>query len=1044
MKIYEAAVKKPVTTLMIFLAILVLGFYSLSQLAIDFYPEIELPTITVLTTYPGANSENVEQNITKLIEEQLSAINNVKKITSRSSDNISVITVEFNYGSNLDEAANDVRNVIDRVYPFLPAGIDRPTILKFSTSQMPIMFYAITAKQNYEGLAKILEDKVINPLNRIDGVASVMTIGLPKRVIYVEFDPHLLNSYGISFDQISQAIKAENLNLPIGSVKTQDMEYKISVEGEFKSADDIKNILLTLQNGRSIRISDVATVRDTLKDKTTIERINSEKGVRMLVMKQSGYNTVKVAKKVKAELDKIIPTLPSDIQVKTIFDTSKNILNSINNLTETIILALIFVSIVVIIFLGRLRPSFIILSVIPISLISGFVYLYLAKGSLNIITLSAITIAIGMVVDDAIVVLENIMKHLERGSTRIESAIYGTNEVWVAVIATTVVIVAVFMPLTLLKGLVGSLFNSFGWIVSITIVVSTITAISFTPMLSSQLLKTIGKKSEENLWDKTFGKALNKLDNFYQRVITFVLHHKIPTLLVSLLIFVSSMLLLKYIGIDFLPQTDQSLISAKVNLQTGIKVEKAEETMKRIEDILHKHFSNILVAHALSAGASEESNFISAFSANANNVIQLMVRFKDRNSRKQSVFEIGEVLRKSLDSLPEVIKYDINYSSAMGNFGGSNNVDIKIFGYDIQKSLQYANYLSQKVKKIKGARDVLISQESEKSELKIFFDQKKISQMGLNTAYLSSVLRNYITGFAATKYREEGKEYDVIFRLKSDIRNNLEAFKNISIKTPQGNKVFLADIAHIEEVGSLPVIQHENKQRVITISAKPEKVSLNELAKSIENVIKDNPAPQGLDVVVGGSYQDMQESFSDLIALILVAILLVYLTMAAQFESFVMPIIIMVAIPFSFTGVFIALWLTGTSLSVNSLLGAFMLIGIAVKNSIILVDFTNLLRDRGLRLFEALVQAGRSRLRPILMTATTTMLGMLPMAFSTGEGSEQWAPIGISVTGGLFFTTIISLIIVPVAYYLLVRASTSKFKIKFKKELAVLDNVLPK
>jgi len=1048
MSIYESAVKKPITTLMIFIAVIVIGIYSLSRLAIDYFPEIEFPTITVLTTYPGANSENIEQNITKPIEEQLSALNNLKKITSRSSDNISIITVEFNFGTNLDESANDIRNVIDRVVPFLPSGVDRPTILKFSTSQMPILFYAVTADKNYDGISKILEDKVINQLNRIDGVASAMTIGSPKRAVYVEFDIQLLNSYGITFDQIAQLVKAENINIPVGSVKTDDMEYKISVEGEFVSSERIKNLVLTFQNGRSIKISDIATVRDTLRDRSTIERINSGKGLRLLVMKQSGTNTVKVAEKVKKEIEKIKPTLPSDVKIETIFDTSQTILNSINNLTETIILALLFVSIVVILFLGRWRPSLIVLTVIPISLMSGIVYLFVANESLNIITLSAITIAIGMVVDDAIVVLENIIKHLERGSTRREAAIYGTNEVWLAVIATTVVIVAVFMPLTLLTGFTGALFNSFGWIVSITIVVSTIAAISLTPMLSSQVLKSSNFQSKikkENLWDKTFGKALNKLDNFYKNSITFVLRHKVSTLIFVIVIFAFSVFLLTRIGADFLPQADQSIMTGKVQLQTGIKVEKAEETIKKIENILRHKFSDEVQAYAISAGASDEASFISAFSSNANNIIQVMIRLKNPGERKRTVFEVGEEFRKLLDSMPEVIKYDLSYSAAMGGMGSQNNVEVKVFGFDIQQSLAYSNLLASKIKEIKGARDVLISQENEKPELKIVFDQVKLSQMGLNTAFVSATLRNYITGFIATKYKEEGKEYDVIFRLKSDIRNDIESFKNISFKTPQGNKVYLSDIAKLVDITSLPVIEHENKQRLIKISVKPEKISLNELAKSIEKIISETQVPKNVDIVIGGAYQDQQESFRDIILLMLVASVLVYITMAAQFESFLMPIIIMAAIPFAFSGVFLSLWITGISFSVNSLLGAFMLIGIAVKNSIILVDFTNLLRDRGMKLFEAIVEAGRSRLRPILMTATTTMLGMLPMALSTGEGSEQWAPIGISVIGGLFFTTLISLIIVPVAYYVFIRSgSRRRLKNKFQSEFAILDKVLTK
>ncbi len=1046
MKIYESAVKKPITTLMVFVAFFVVGLYSLSRLAIDYFPEIEFPAITVLTVYPGANSENIEQNITKPLEEQLNSLNNLKKLTSRSSDNISVITVEFVYGSNLDEAANDIRNILDRVTPLLPDGVDRPTILKFSTSQMPILFYAVTADKNYDGLGKILEEKVINQLNRIDGVASVFAIGTPQRAVYVEFDPNALNTYGITLDQIGNVLKAENLKLPIGSVKTNDLEYKISLESEFKSSEQIKNITIAFQGGKIIRLEDISVVRDTLKDRTTIERINSGKGIRMLVIKQSGSNTVEVADKVKKELERVKPTLPSDIQIETIFDTSKNITGAINNLSETILYALLFVTLVVMIFLGRWRPSFIVLTVIPISLVSGLIYLFISGNSLNIITLSAITIAIGMVVDDAIVVLENIIKHLERGSTRREAAIYGTNEVWVAVIATTVVIVAVFMPLTLLGGFSGALFKSFGWIVSITIVVSTITAISFTPMASSVLLKSKAFQTngdKKSLWDKSFGATFDKLDQRYKKSLQFVLRHKISTMLVAFVFFVISVLLLSKVGADFLPQPDQSMLSAKIELQTGTKVEKTEETMKKIEVILHKLFKEDVVAHAINAGASDQASFISAFSANASNIMQVMVRFRDLDVRKRSVFDMADELRTVLDTMPEVIKYDISFSSAMGGMG-SNTIDVKVFGYNLDQTSAYAQDLARKLKEIKGTKDINLNQESEKPELKIFLNREKLSQMGLNSAMVGATLRNYITGMTATKLKEEGKEYDVILRLNQDIRNDIGLFKNISFRTPTGGRVYLKDIADIQIIGSPPIIFHENKQRVVTISVKPQGRALASVAKDIEALVAKNTPPAGADVVVGGAYQEQQESFSDLILLMLVASILVYLTMAAQFESFVMPIIIMAALPFAFSGVFYALYLTGTSLSVNALLGMFMLIGIAVKNSIILVDFTNLLRDRGMALFDALVEAGRSRLRPILMTALTTILGMLPLAFSTGEGSEQWAPIGISVIGGLIFSTILSLIVVPVAYYLLIRAgSRRKRRLKLKSEFHFLDKVLP-
>ncbi|MCX7696405.1 MAG: efflux RND transporter permease subunit [Bacteroidales bacterium] len=1050
MKIYEAAVKNPITTLMVFLTIAVLGLFSLSRLAIDFFPEIEFPTITIVATYPGANAETVEQLITKPIEESVSSLNGLKKVSSRSNDNISIVTVEFNYGTDLNEAANDIRNVLDRVMPLLPAGIERPSIFKFSTSQMPVLFYAVTAEKNYEGLANILEDKVVNRLNRVDGVASVMMIGAPKRVVYVDFDPLLLNNYGFTFDQVISLIKSENITIPVGTVKTDDLEYKISFEGEFSSAKDIENLVIGTQSGRIIRIKDVAVVKDTLKDVSFIERINGGKGVRLLVMKQSGTNTVKVARKVKAEMEKILPILPEDVKFKIIFDPSQNILRSISNLAETIIYALIFVSLVILFFLGRWRPTFIVLTVIPISLLSGFVYLFATGNSLNIITLSAITIAIGMVVDDAIVVLENIVKHLERGSTRREASIYGTNEVWVAVIATTVVIVVVFLPLTFLSGMIGELFRPFGWIVAITITVSTLTAISFTPMASSQLLKAKSFLNHEKKtwWDKSIKVFLDKMDLAYQRILRWVLRRKVLTLGLSFLVFILSLLLLSKIGADFMPERDQSILSAKIYLQTGQKVEKTEQTIRKLENLLRTLFPDEINAMAISAGASDEATFLSAFSSNASHIIQMLVRFKDPDQRpsKKTVFEFAEMLRKSMDSIPEIIKYDISFSTGpAGSMGSTNMISVKIFGYDLEKSMAYANDLSGKIKAMPEARDVIVSQENEKSELKVYLNQAKLSQMGLNSAMIGSMLRNYLNGITITKLKEEGKEYDIVMRLDQRVRDNFELFKNISFKSPTGTRFYLKEVAELREESAPAYIEHENKQRYVAINIKPQGTTLAELAKKVQKIIQESERPVGLDVVVGGAFQDQQESFRDIIFLMIVVTLLVYLTMAAQFESFIMPMIIIGALPFAFTGSFVALWLTGIPFSVNSLLGILMLIGIAIKNSIVLIDFINLLRDRGLNLADAIVEAGRSRLRPILMTAFTTMLGLLPLAFSTGEGSEQWVPIGVSVIGGLFFSTILSLIIVPILYYLLIRSGSRRsMKVKLQQEFAYLDQVLPK
>lgn len=1026
MKIYEAAVKKPVTTIMIFLAIIVTGIYSLTQIAVDYFPEIELPALTIVTTYRGADAKSIEENITKILEDQLSSLNKLKKLTSRSNDNISIITAEFEYGTNLDEAANDIRDIIDRILPLLPEDVDRPAIFKFSSSMMPILIYSINADKNYEGLQKIIENKIINPLNRIDGVANVMIMGLPTRVIYVEFTPEKLENYGLTINQVVNVLKAQNINYPLGNIKTNQLEYRVTVEGEFPSSDVIKNLFITFQNGKNVYLKDIANVKDTIKDVTQIESINGRKGARMAIMKQSGYNTIKVAEKAIKLIEDAQKSLPSDVKINMVFDTSKNIKLAVSNLAETILFAFIFVSLVVYIFLGRIRQSLIIILVIPISLVSGFIYLFGVNDSINIISLSAITIAIGMVVDDAIVVMENITKHIERGSSPIQSAINATNEVWVAVIATTVVIVVVFLPMSFASGLTGVLFRSLGWIVTITIVVSTVTAISLTPMLSSIMLKENNRK--KNLWDKTLGLLLNKLDEKYFNIIKFVLQHKISFILIAAIIFVSSLILVKVIGTDFFPTSDQSIIRGTIQINTGVNLEETKKVIKKLENIINARYPEKL-RMVFSAGTSERATFLSAFFSNSNSVINVMMRLKDRSERKRSVFEIVEDFRSILDTMPEIVKYNFAFQSAVGGMA-ENTVDIKIFGYDLDKSTTFALKLNEELKKIKGARDINISRENDNPQLKIYLRNEKLAQVGLNTAIVSNELRNYITGITATKYKEEGNEYDVIVRLNDKARNNIELLKNLSINTPLGTKIKLREIADIKEEWVPPSIEHENKQRIIKVSVKPQNISLGQLASQIQQIVNNIEKPEDTDVVVGGAFQDQMDAFKDLAFMFVVAIILVYLTMAAQFESFVMPIIIMTAIPFVISGSLIALFITGKTLSVNAAIGIIMLIGIATKNSIVLVDFINLLRERGQSLFDAIANAARSRLRPILMTAFTTLLGMLPMALSTGEGSEQWSVIGISVIGGLFFSTLISLIIVPVSYCIFVKV---KRKISYIK-----------
>jgi HAE1 family hydrophobic/amphiphilic exporter-1 len=1040
MSIYKSAVNKPITTIMLFTAVMVLGIYSLSKLPIDLYPEIEPPYISIMTTYAGANAADIETNITKPIEDALNSVDKLKEVTSVSYDNMSLITMEFEWDSNLDEVLNDVRTVIDGVYNYLPDECDRPSIFKFSTSMMPILFYAVTAEESYPGLEKIIEEKLINPLNRIEGIGSISTMGSPKRKIYVDIDPKKLDAYALSLEQIGNTIAAENLNMPSGNIKMGQLDYQLRVEGEFEESSQLTSIIVGNVGGKPIYMRDIATVRDTLKDGSIDEKINGERGMRLMVMKQSGANTVAIAKEVKKRMAELMPTLPPDIKISPIYDSAEFIRGSINNLTETLMFAFLFVVLIVLFFLGRWRATLIIILTIPISLIVAFLYLYFTGSSLNIISLSSLSIAIGMVVDDAIVVLENITKHIERGSSPREAAIYATNEVWLAVIVTTLVVVAVFLPLTMVGGMTGVLFKELGWIVTITIVTSTLVAITLTPMLSARLLKIrpAKEKTMNAAYDRTIKVMLDGLDNFYERTVRWALHHKRLVILSTMSIFVGSLVLGGFfIKTDFMPQNDESSMRATIELQTGLRMEESSKTARKIEKIIRDRYPEVTVV-SCSTGADDEGSFLSLFNPSGSNRINLMTRLVPVLQRSRSVFEIAEDFRNQLDQIPEIVNYNVSTSNGMLG-GGSNTVDVEISGYSFNETNTLADEIKTRINKIPGARDILVSREKDRPELQVVLDREKLALNGLNSAMVSMYIKNRIDGLTASKFREEGDEYDIILRLEEGYRNSITDLQELTIITPAGAKIKLRELGEVKEYWSPPNIEHKRRERIVKVSAKPVGISLGELAIRIKDDIKDINIPPDVIVNVGGAYEDQVEGFQDIAMLLVMSLILVFIVMASQFESFSMPLIIMFSIPFAFTGVVLALFITNTTLSLIAALGAVLLVGIVVKNGIVLVDYINLMRDRGYELYEAIAKAGHSRLRPVLMTAGATMLGMLPLALSTGEGSETWTPMGISVIGGLVVSTIVTMVIVPVMYAIFARRGERDKKTKLRKRFLFMD-----
>lgn len=1039
MSIYSTSVKRPVTTILIFVALIVMGLYSLTQLPIDLYPEMGLPFIGVVTTYGGASASDIETNVTRPVEDALNSVSNLKEITSTSSDGLSVIFMNFEYGTNLDEASNDIRSNLGFIDRVLPKDAEKPMIMKFNSSMMPIIFYAVTAKESYRGLEKILDEKIVNPLNRIEGVGSVNLAGVPGRKVYIDVDPRKMEAYNLTIEQIGGVLAAENMNMPAGYIEMGKTDYPLRIQGEFPESDVMKNIVISSYNGNNVYLKDVATVRDTIRETRLDTRINGLQGMTLYVQKQSGGNTVKVTRDVEKTLETLKKDLPADVKIEKLFDSATFIKDSISNLTETLLYAAIFVVLVVLFFLGRWRATLIIIVTIPISLVVAFIYLFITKESVNIISLTSLSIAIGMVVDDAIVVLENITKHVERGSRPREAAIYATNEVWLAVIVTTLTVVAVFFPLTFVSGLTGVLFKQLGMLVTITIITSVVAAITLTPTMSALLLKWYPIRKDAPFWtyDGSIRKWLDSFDHFYEKTLRWALHHKRVTVLLALVVFIGSMALFTKIDTEFFPEADQSEVNATIELQTGTRVDETLKTTDKVDKIVKEKFPEVKLT-STSTGADDEAGFSSLFGAGGTHVISYTIALVPIEERKRSSQEIAEELRSELSKIPEIVDYSVSTQQNMGSFG-SNTIDVEIYGYNIAETNNVAEELAAKIRNVRGAKDVTISRDKSKPELQIILDQNKMMANGLNTATVSAAVRNRVSGLTSTRLRQSGDEYDVVVRFREDARSTLTDIENIAITNPMGQIIRLGEIANIKEFWSPPSIQRKRRERIVTVSFTPYKRSLTELQTEVQKAIDATQLPSGVMVQISGAIQDQMESFMDIAFLIVISLILVYLVMASQFESLKMPFIIMFSIPFAFSGVAIALFLTKTTLSVISAIGAVMLIGIVVKNAIVLVDFINLMRERGNELYEAVALSGRSRLRPVIMTSATTILGMLPLALSKGSGSELWSPMGIAVIGGLVFSTLVTLVLVPVVYTIFARRGERNKTLAVYSEMKFLN-----
>ena len=1028
MAIYKTAIKNPVTTMLVFVAVMIIGLFCFVQLPVDQFPEMDPPYVMVMTTYPGASASEIETNVSKIMENSLTSVDNLKYINSTSKDNVSLVVLELEWGCDITEAVNDVRSFCDMAKNQLPDGCSSPMVFKFSSSTMPICQYSITADESYAALDKILNDEVIPQLNKINGIGNLSVSGAPDRYVYVDIDQQKLDAYGISLEQVGQVISANNLNLSSGTVKMEKEQYQMQVRSEFIESSEINDLMVTITpQGQQVFVRDIATVRDTIKDLSLDEKTNGREAARLIVAKQSGSNTVQVCEDVQEELAKIQKQLPTDVKIQEIYNSADNIRNSINSLEESVLYALLFVVLVVLFFLGKWRATIIISLTIPISLIVAFIYLKMADSSINIISLCSLSIAIGMVVDDAIVVLENITRHIERGEAPREAAIYATNEVWVSVIATTLVLVAVFVPLTMMDGMAGIMFESLGWIVTVVCCTSTVIAITLTPMLCSKLLKArkvriengklIDEEATTKTWyDRTVVAFLDKLDAAYAKSLGWCLRHKALTIIALFVFFAASLLpfIMGKVGTDFMAQQDNARLSVTVELQRGTRIEETVKTARQLEERFMLLVPEIQMI-STSAGSNDDDGTGAIFSTTMNNTISMTIRLNKKWERERTIWQIAEVLRQELAQYPEIIEYQANISS--GGPGGGNTVDVEIYGYDFDITNQMAQQIIALTKELPGARDVFADRDDDRPEIKIIVDKEKASRHGLTSATISSYLRNRVNGMAVGFLKEDADDYDILVRLKEENRNSISDVLDFSIPTPMGQTIKLSEICSVDEYWAPPKIVRKSRQRIVTVKVTPYETSLGELAQAIQTqVLPQIDKPAGYSIRLAGAYEDQQESFGKLGMLGALILILVYIVMASQFESFSNPGIIMFTVPFALSGVILALWITGVSLDMIGALGIVLLVGIVVKNGIVLVDYINLMRERGHDLNEAIQISGQSRMRPVLMTAFTTILGMVPMAVSQGEGAEMWRPLGIVVIGGLTVATFLTLYIVPVIY----------------------------
>ena len=1015
MSIYRSAVEHPVTTALVFIALAILGVFSLSRTSIAQFPEFDSNTIMVMASYQGANAQDIETNLTKVLENALNGVEDLKELNSQSKENISLLTLTFNYGVDIEAATNSVRDKLDMVNAMLPDGVSNPVIFKFSASDMPIMMLSATAEESLMGLDKILDDTVSTPLARVSGVGTVSVSGAPSREIQVYCDPSKLQAYGLSISSIAAVIGSENRNLPSGNIDIGSETYTLRVQKEFSDPSELLDIVVGAANGRAVYLRDIATVLDGQQEREQESYTNGRRAARIVIQRQSGANTVNVIRGIKKQMAQIEKTLPSDVKITTIVDGSREIINTIHTLIETIIITFLVVMLVVFIFLGNWKSTFIIVLSIPLALLASLMYLYATGNTLNIISMSALAIAIGMVVDDAIVVLENISTHIARGEKPKEAAVHGTGEVGISVIASTLTMLCVFLPLTMINGMAGIMFRQLGWIVSIIMIVSTTAALTFVPMLCSRWLKR--DTAHGKLYNAVFvpiNKFIDKISRGYAHVIHWATkRRKVVILSFGAVFILALVLLVPGLKTEYFPRGDSERLTVTINLPMGTAQDVTRDFYERIYADIREAVPEIQVLNA-TFGQADSDNTFASMQSNGTHILSLNINIGTSGTRKRTAAEIADVLRGICAQYPEIRRAMV--SEGMG-MGGASTVEVEVYGYDFAETDRVAQELQSRMMQDAAFTQVTVSREEYTPELRMDFDRTKLALNGLNSTTAAAAFSAAMSGTVASLYREDGEEYNIRVRYAPQFRSSVEDMENIVVTTPAGASVKMKELGTVVEGLVPPTIERKDRSRLITVTGIVAKgAALSDAVESCDRIIGGMEIPSELSTVIAGDYEDQQEMFGQMLALIILMILLVYMVMASQFESLMAPFVIMFSVPFALVGVLLGLRISGMALGVMSIIGIIILIGIVVKNGIVLIDYTILCRERGMNIRDASTTAAKSRLRPILMTTLTTVLGMLPMAIGTGEGSEMWRSLGVTVVWGLTVSTLITLVLIPTVY----------------------------